>query len=80
MPPFKVKVYYINKDTTEWNWGKNAVKYKKILPIKKKTQTKNLILNQRGINSAASTYSARRKLQSSVVLTRHEEGRQNWPL
>lgn len=40
MPSFKVKVYYINKDTTERNrrgGGENKkVKYKKRLPIKKK--------------------------------------------
>lgn len=65
MPSFKVKVYYINKDTTERNWGggNKKVKYKKPLPIKK-NQTKNLILNHRGINSATPTYSASRKSQS----------------
>lgn len=40
MPSFKVKVYYINKDTTERNRGgggeNKKVKYKKRLPIKKK--------------------------------------------
>lgn len=42
MPSLKVKVYYINKDTTEGNGGKNAVKYKKMLPVNKKEKKTRL--------------------------------------
>lgn len=78
MPSFKVKVYYINKDTTERNRGgggeNKKVKYKKRLPIKKKNQTKNSILNHGGTNSATPAHSASRKSQSEAVLAQHEEG------
>ena len=77
MPSFKVKVYYINKDTTERNrrgggrtkkWNiKNGYQLKK-------NQTKNSILNHRGTNSATPAHSASRKSQSEAVLAQHEEG------
>lgn len=55
--PIKVKVYYINKDTTEHNWGEIKWNIKIFYYFFLKQWTKNLILLiTKGVNPAAFTY------------------------